>query len=139
MADKKETKRVKDFTVPVKDLSGLVKENYLNGFDFTLSLWEEQVKAINSQVDYFLNAEREYANTVKQAYSKLPGEFSPVSNGNSKLVDEGFDRLISLQKEYAGTVKSISDKLTKETKNLTHKNVEKAFSLFDDYLEAFTG
>jgi len=138
MAEKKDTKRVKDFTVPVKDLSGLAKENYLNGFDFTLSLWEENVRAINSQVDYLLNAEKEYANTVKQVYSKLPSEFSPVSNGNSKLVDEGLDRLISLQRGYADTVKSISDKLTKETKNLTHKNVEKAFSIFDDYLEAFT-
>ncbi|MFQ5788628.1 MAG: hypothetical protein ACE5H1_11690 [Thermodesulfobacteriota bacterium] len=138
MAEKKEPKRVKDFTDPVKDLSGLVKENYLNGFDFTVSLWEENVKAINSQVDYLLNAEKEYAKTVKQVYSKLPTELSPVGNGNSKLVEEGFDRLISLQKEYVDTVKNISDKLTKETKSLTHKNVEKAFSLFDDYIEAFT-
>ena len=72
MAEKKETHQVKDFTEPVKEFGGSVKENYLNGFDFALSLWEENVKALNNQVDYLLNAEKEYAKTVKEFSSKLP-------------------------------------------------------------------
>ncbi len=137
MAEKKETHQVKDFTEPVKEFGGMVKENYLNGFDFALSLWEENVKALNNQVDYLLNAEKEYAKTVKEFSSKLPKEFGPIGNGNTKVIEEGVDRIVAFQKEYVNTIRSISDKLTKETRELTHKNIEKSFSLFDYYLNAF--
>jgi len=136
MAEKKETHQVKDFTEPVKEFSGSVKENYLSGFDFALSLWEENVKALNNQVDYLLNAEKEYAKTVKGFSSKLPKEFGPIGNGNTKVIEEGVDRIVAFQKEYVNTIISISDKLTKVTKDLTHKNIEKAFSFFDDYLSS---
>jgi len=137
MAEKKESTKVKDFTEPAKEFSGLVKENFLNGFDFTLSLWEENVKALNNQVDYWFNAEKDFLKTVRDFYSKFPKELNPSGNGNSKLLEEGTDRIVAFQKEYVEIVRSISDKLTKETKSLTQKNMEKAFSLLDDYLSTF--
>jgi len=77
------------------------------------------------------------ANTVKEFSSKLPKEFGPIGNGNTKVIEEGVDRIVAFQKEYVNTITSISDKLTKVTKDLTHKNIEKAFSLFDYYPNAF--
>ena len=137
MAEKKDTTKVKDFSEPTKEFSGLVKENFLNGFDFTLSLWEENVKALNTQVDYWLNVEKDFLKTVREFYSKFPKELNPSGNGNAKLLEAGSDRIVAFQKEYTDIVKTISDKLTKETRSLTQKNMEKAFSLLDDYLNTF--
>lgn len=134
MAEKKETHRAKDVARPVKELSGLVKESYLNGVEFALSLWEENVKSLNTQVDYLINAEKDYAKSLKEFYSGLPKEVNPFGNGNSKVLEDGLDRVVAFQKEYVNAVRSMSEKLTREARDLTHKNVEKAFSLFDDYL-----
>src|SRR3990172_4358694 len=97
MAATKETQKVKDFTETVKGMTGLVKENYINGVEFALSLWDGNPKAINGQVD----------------------------------------RLVAFQKDYVDSVRKVSDKFTKEALNLTQKNVEKAFSLIDDYIGLF--
>ena len=138
MVEKKETQRSKDVTNSVKELTGLVKESYLNGFEFAVSLWEENVKALNTQVDYVINAEKDYVKSLREFCSNLPKEVNPFGNGNSKALDEGVDRVVAFQKEYINAVRNMSDKLTRETRDLTHKNVEKAFSLFDDYLKSFS-
>ncbi|MBI4228145.1 MAG: hypothetical protein HY693_00340 [Deltaproteobacteria bacterium] len=137
MAEKKETQKSRDITNPVKELTGLVKESYLNGFEFAVSLWEENIKSLNTQVDYLINAEKDYAKSLKEFYSNLPKEVNPFGNGNSKVLEDGVDRVVAFQKEYINAVRSLSDKVTRETRDLTHKNVEKAFSLFDDYLNTF--
>jgi hypothetical protein len=137
MVEKKETQRSKDVTNPVKELTGLVKESYLNGFEFAVSLWEENVKSLNTQVDYLINAEKDYVKSLKEFYSNLPKEVNPFGNGNSKALDDGVDRIVAFQKEYINAVRNMSDKLTRETRDLTQKNVQKAFSLFDDYLNSF--
>ena len=137
MAEKKETQRPKDITGPVKELTGLVKESYLSGFEFTVSLWEENVRSLNTQVDYLINAEKDYVKSLKEFYSNLPKEVNPFGNGKSKAIDDGVDRIVAFQQEYITALRSMSDKLTRETRDLTHKNVEKAFSLFDDYLNSF--
>jgi hypothetical protein len=137
MVEKRETQRPKEARNPAKELSGLVKESYLSGFEFAVSLWEENVRSLNAQVDYLINAEKDYAKSLKEFYGNLPKEVNPFGNGNSKALDDGVDRVVSFQKEYVNAVKSMSDKLTRETRDLTHKNVEKAFSLLDDYLNSF--
>lgn len=138
MVEKKETQRLKDLTNPAKELSGLVKESYLNGFEFAVSLWEENIKAINTQVDYLINAEKDYVKSLREFCSNLPKEVNPFGNGNSKALDEGVDRVVAFQKEYINAVRNMSDKFTRETRDLTHKNLEKAFSLFDDYFKSFS-
>ncbi len=137
MSGKKETQRIKDVTNPVKEFTGLVKESYLNGFEFAVSLWEENLKSLNTQVDYLINAEKDYVKSLKEFYSNLPKEVNPFGNGNSKALDDGVDRIVAFQKDYVSAVRSLSDKLTRESRDLTHKNVEKAFSLFDDFLNSF--
>lgn len=123
--------KVKDFTDTVKGLTGLVKESYLNGVDLYLSLWTENLKVLDSQVDQWLNLQQEYINTGKDLYGKLPKEMGTFYKADS------VDRFVTVQKDYVASVRKVSDKFTKETLNLAHKNVEKAFSLFDDYLSRY--
>lgn len=131
MAETKEAFKVKDFTDTVKGITGLVKENYLNGVDLYFSLWAENMKVLDSQLDQWLNVQQEYIKAGKEAYEKLPKEFVAYSKADSA------ERFLALQKDYVATVKKVSDKFTKDTLNLAHKNTEKAFSLFDDYLNLF--
>jgi len=136
MAEIKETLKVKDFTETVKGITGLVKENYLNGVELALSLWTENLKVLDSQVDQWFGFQQEYVKTGKEWHKKLPKETETFFNGSSKAIDE-FERLLTFQKDYVKSVRTISDKFRKETANITQKNVEKAFSLVEDYLNAF--
>jgi hypothetical protein len=131
MAELKEKPKVKDFTDTVKEITGLVKENYLNGVEFALSLWTENQKIWDAQIDQWLNLQQEYINAGKEFYEKLPKDITAFSNVNS------VDRFITLQKEYVESVRRVSDKLTRETLGLAQKNVEKTFSLIDGYLDLF--
>ena len=131
MAATKETQKVKDFTEAVKGITGLVKENYLNGVELALSLWEENQKVLNAQVDQWLNLQQEFIKVGRELYDKLPKEVAIFSKGDS------VDRFVTIQKEYVESARKVSDKFTKETHNLAQKNVEKGFSLIDDYIGLF--
>ncbi|MER3447669.1 MAG: hypothetical protein C4291_12915 [Candidatus Dadabacteria bacterium] len=138
MAVRKETsKAVEGFTETIKELTGLVRESYLNGVEFALSLWEENLKVLNTQIDQWLNLQRDYIKAKREYYERIPKELVPFWNGNSKAINDEINRLVAFQKNHIESVRSISDRLTKETLSLTKKNVEKAFSLFDDYLNLF--
>ena len=131
MAVTKETQKVKDFTETVKGMTGLVKENYINGVEFALSLWEENQKVLNAQVDQWLNLQQEFIKAGREFSDKFPKELATFSNGNS------VDRFVTIQKEYVESARKVSDKFTKETHNIAQKNVEKGFSLIDDYIGLF--
>jgi hypothetical protein len=131
-AEKKDTLKVKDYPDVIKGITGLVKENYQNGFEFALSLWEENLKILNTQVDQWLNIHQDYTNTIKELYEKFPKDIPAFWDG--KAVNNEINRFVALQKEYIGLVRNASEKFTKETLNLTKKNVERALSLFDEYL-----
>jgi hypothetical protein len=134
----KEEVRVADFNEVFKGLSGLVKENYLSNLKIALSLWEENMKFANAQIDQFLATQREYAEQVKAATEKFfPKEVvSFWNNSYSKVLDGSFDRVAEVQKEYINLARSASERFTKESINLTQKTAEKAFSVFEEYLKA---
>jgi hypothetical protein len=140
MAERKEKEevRVADFTEVFKGLSGLVKENYLSNLKIALSLWEENLKFANAQIDQFLATQKEYAEQVKASTEKFfPKEVvSFWNNSYSKVLDGSFDRLAEVQKEYINLARSASGRFTKESINLTQKTAEKAFSVFEEYLKA---
>ncbi len=137
MAATKETQKVKDFTETVKGMTGLVKENYINGVEFALSLWEENLKVFNAQIDQWLNLQNDYANGVRELYERFPREAATLWDGNPKAINGQVDRLVAFQKDYVESVRKVSDKFTKEALSLGQKNVEKAFSLIDDYIGLF--
>ena len=125
MAATKETLNVKDFTETVKEITGLVKENYLNGLELSLSILEGNRKALNSQVDQWIKFQQTYVNAGRKLYGKFPKDIALFSNGNP------VDSLIGLQKDYVDLLRKASEKLTKEAIDLSQKNIEKAFSLIN--------
>ena len=138
MAERKEKEEVKvaDFTEIFKGLSGLVKDKYLSNLKIALSLWEENQKFANAQIDQFLANQKEYAEQIKATTEKfLPKEVVSFWNSN-KAFDGNFDRLAEVQREYINLARSTSEKFTREAINLTQKTAEKTFSVFDEYLKA---
>jgi hypothetical protein len=137
MAEKKEALKVKDFTDTVKEITGLVRDSYLNGIELALSLWEENIKILNTQVDHWLDLEKDYINTLKDSYEKFPKEIATFWDESSKTINGEVDRLFALQKEYIESVRSVSEKSRKEALDLIQKNVDRTFALFDNYLNLF--
>jgi hypothetical protein len=131
MADKKKEVKVEDFSEFFKDVSGLVKENYLSSINVALSLWEENQKFVNSQIEQLFTIQREYAEQLKATVEKY-SKNTPGSNLNGNL-----DRITSAQREYVSLLKSVSDKATKDWISLTQKVTERAFSAFEENLRLF--
>ncbi|MGH7892797.1 MAG: hypothetical protein ACREN0_11045, partial [Thermodesulfobacteriota bacterium] len=65
---KKSASKVKEFTEPAKEFSGLVKENYLNGLEFTFSLFEQNLKALGAQAEHMFDLEKEFMTNVSGFY-----------------------------------------------------------------------
>jgi len=131
MADKKKEVKVEDYSEFLKGVSGLVKENYLSGLNIALSLWEENRKLVNAQVEQLFTVQKEYADQIKSTLEKLSKDAPGFQlNGN-------FDKMTSAQREYVNLVKNVSDKVAKDWLNLTQKATEKAFSAFEEQLNLF--
>jgi|SRR5919109_185934 hypothetical protein len=109
--------------------------SYPNGFEFALSLWEESIKILNTQLNGWLALGQNYTNTVREFYENLPKATTP--RRDSKIINSQFDRLVAFQRSYIDLVRGFSDKFMKETINLSQKNTEKAFSFFDSYFNLF--
>jgi hypothetical protein len=127
-------KVVEDFAevVVVDETTGFVRENYIKSFKLPISLWEDNLKLLNTQIEQWLNFQQGYINAVTEFYDKFPGW-----NGNSKNTDSYFKYPLGLQKNYIDSVRSTLDRFTKENLNLIQKNIEKASSLFDSYFSLF--
>ena len=132
-ATTKTTPKAKEVTETAKEFSGIVKENYLNGLEYTFSLWEQNLNAINSHVTQVLDLEKDFVSNVSEYYKDFPKDL-PFANGKTVDVSDQFDKYIDFRKEQAQTVKGISEKITKDARTQAEANVEKAFSFFGDYL-----
>ncbi len=136
MAAKKKVFDTEEFTSSFKEFSKLMKETYLSTLDFSLSVAEENKKAINGQLDYLIGAEKEYVKSVKDFYAEAPVKDLPFGKFDTKAFEEGVDKLIDYQKNAIESVKGISDNVTTESYVITKKNLEKGFSLFDEALDS---
>ena len=138
---KKSASKVKEFSEPVKEFSGLVKENYLNSLDFTLSLFEQNLKALSTQAEHMFGLEKEFISNVSGFYKDFPKELPFVKDlpydGKVKKVSEQLDRYLIYRKEQIETVKSMTEKFTKDARTMAQENVERAFSIFGEYFNLF--
>jgi len=133
MSNKREApKVVEDFTDVVKETTGFVRENYIESFKLPISLWEDNLKFLNTQIEQWLSFQQDYINAVTEFYDKFPGW-----NGNSKNTDGYFKYPLALQKSYIDSVRGNLDGFTKKNLDLIQKNIEKASSLFDIYFNLF--
>ena len=140
---KQTASKVKDFTEPAKEVSGVVKENYLNGVDFTFSLLEQNIKALNTQVDQYFDLEKEFISNVSGFYKDFPKDVPFAKDlpygGGAKKVTEQLDRYTAVRKEQIQSARKVTEKFTKDARTAALENVEKVFSLFSDnfkYLNA---
>jgi hypothetical protein len=136
MATKAKPYDVKDFTEPVKELSRLVKETYLNTIEFSHSVTEENKKIFQKQLDYAFDAEKEYVNTVKDLFDKLPKDELPFAKVESKAFDDGWVKALEYSRHVVDSLKSMSDNVTAGSHDMAKKNVIKAFSIFDEALDS---
>lgn len=135
MATSKLAYDVKDFTEPVKELSKLVKETYLNTLDFSLSVAEENKNAMDKQIDYVIDAEKEYFNSVKEFYGTLPAAEYPFGKVDARAFEEGLAKVFEFQKNLVDSFKGISGSVTADSHDFAKKNVIKAFTMFDEAID----
>jgi len=130
--EKRTVKVVEDFTDEVEQTTRFVRENYIKSFKLPISLWEENLKFLNTQIEQWLSFQQDYINSVIEFYDDFPGW-----NGNSKNTDSYFKYPLALQKSYLDSVRNTLDGFTKKNLDQIQKNIEKASSLFDSYLDLF--
>lgn len=137
MSDAKTKREVKadDFIDYFKGFSDLAKENYNVGLKATLSLWEENQKFANAQLDHFFSIQKEYADQLKAGLQKLPNEVSALWGNN--YLNGNLDRVTSAQRDYVDSVRKFSDKFTKDALNVSQKTAEKTLSVFEEYASLF--
>ncbi len=136
MATKAKPYDVKDFTEPVKEFSRLVKETYLNTIDFSHSISEENKKMFQKQLDYALDAEKEYVSTVKDLFDKFPKEEMPFVKMDARAFDDGWIKALEYSKHIIDSLKTMSDNMTDGGHDMAKKNVVKAFTIFDEALDS---
>ena len=133
MNNKKKAPKVEDSTdMEVEETTGFVRENYIKSFKLPISLWEENLKFLNTQIEQWLSFQQDYISAVIEFYDKFPGW-----NGDSKGTDSYFKYPLALQKSYIDSVRGTLDSFTKQNLSLIHENIEKASSLFDSYFSLF--
>ncbi|MFI5323870.1 MAG: hypothetical protein ACHQ6U_10135 [Thermodesulfobacteriota bacterium] len=138
---KKLPSKVKEFAEPAKEFSGLVKDNYLNGLDFTFSLFEQNLKALSNQAEHIFELEKEFVTNVSGFYKDFPKDLPFVKDlphdGSVKKISEQLERYITYRKEQIQTTKNMSEKFTKDARTMAQENIERAFSLFGEYFNLF--
>lgn len=135
MATSKIAYDIKDFTEPVKELSKLVKETYLNTLEFSLSVAEENKSVIDKQLDYVIDAEKEYFNSVKDFYGTLPASDYPFGKVDTRAFEDGLTKVFEFQKNLVDSFKGISGSVAADSHDFAKKNVIKAFTMFDEALD----
>lgn len=136
---KKEELKVRDYTDIARELTGLVKENYLRGFQLGLSLWEGNLKIINNQIDQWATVQEGYTMLMRELTERFPIEPVNFFGSNSKFANNQVERIIALQKDYFSVLMSTLDRFMKESFVLTRNDIDRAFSSFDDYISLIRG
>jgi hypothetical protein len=114
----------------LKEISGIVKENYLIGLDAAHSLIEENKRFMDSQLEHLNRIQKEYAEQVKSAIGSMPGEYAKWDIGG------GLELLLELQNSCFAAAKKTSDNYTKEFLDLNQKSAERAFSAIDRFVSS---
>ena len=137
MPAKKAYKRAAPEAVPngnsgeaLKEISGVVRENYLIGLDAAHSLVEENKRFVDSQLDYINRLQKEYTAQVRSAIDAISGEYGGWDIGG------GIDLLLELQNSCLTAIKKTSDNYTKEFLDLNEKSAERAFSAMDRFVSS---
>jgi len=136
---KKKEAGSRDIVDLFKGLTDLARENYKMGLELSISLWEENLRHITSQVNQWLVWQEDYNRLMKDLVDRFPNEVVNFWNGNSRAINGQAERFLALQRDYIDSGRKVSEKLTKDMVSFTQKSVERSFSLFSDYLSLLRG
>lgn len=123
-------KLVKDFAIDA--FAEFVRDTCVKSFKLPISLWEENLKSLNTQIEQWISFQKDYMDVIEERYNKVP-------SWNANLLDtEGYFKYpLALHKTYLDSVKSTLNDITKKNLDLLQKNIETASSLFDTYFNLF--
>ena len=120
------------------ELAGLMKENYMTGIGLSLSMYNENARLLQRQMESWFALQHDYADLMKEFLRKFPGEGMGLQEGSLKSPFAAqIDWYISLQSSYYEFLRNALDKFPKETVSMGQKNIESAFSVFDNFLNLF--
>jgi hypothetical protein len=98
---------------------------------------EENKKVFNKQLDYAIEAEKDYFDSVKEFYGSIPKQNYPFTKVDTGAFDDGLAKVFEIQKNLADSLKGISGNAAAESHDMVKKNVIKAFTMFDEALDSF--
>jgi hypothetical protein len=106
MAEKKKEVKVEDLSEVLKDISGLVKENYLLSLKIALSIWEESQEFANAQLERYLNgnldrlvsAQRNYINLIRTVSDEFTKDTLSLAQKITEKAFSAFEKNLSLFK-----------------------------------------
>ncbi len=127
----KTNEKVEDFSEVLQELHGLVKDNYMLGFEALATLIEENKKFIDSQYEQFFALQKELLETTKAACDGLTKGFAEFP------IAANIDRLTKIQEDNVALLQNLIDRFSRNTLNLTQKATENAFKVFEDYAKIF--
>src|SRR3546814_5689703 len=67
-----------------------------------------------SQLDYALDAEKEYVSTVKDLFDKFPKEEMPFVKMDARAFDDGWIKALEYSKQVIDSLKTMSDNMRSE-------------------------
>ena len=132
---KRNDKKAKEIRDPVKSQYGLVRDNYMKWLELTESMWLENLKAFEAQMDVWLSLQKGYLDFVKMISKSKPDPGVNIMDSSYNPFVAQMDYLTSLQKDIIDLKKRKAQKLTKGMIDLHKRNIEKTLSSFDKYLD----
>jgi hypothetical protein len=136
---KKEELKVRDYVDTSRELTGLVKDNYLSGLQICLSLWEENLNTMNKQIDQWMSVQERYSTITRELFGKFPTESAKLWSDNFKTISGHIDKVLTLQKDYPSVIIKTSHKFTKDASELMKNALDKAFTIFNTTLNLSKG
>ncbi len=97
-----EESKVQDFKDIVRELTGVVRENHIMGFQLRLSIWEENLRILSSLIEQWVSVQEGYTTLMKNLFRKLPSEAVNFWGDNSKFVSTSIiEDMLTIQKDYS--------------------------------------
>jgi hypothetical protein len=125
---------VRDYVNMTRELTGLIRENYIMSLQLFFSLWEENLKIINRRTEEWMRLQEESTKLTKEPFGRFPTEMFNFWSGNSKFINSHVEKIIAFQRDYSQTVMNTSDKLMKETLGLMKNGIDRVFSSFSEHI-----
>ena len=134
-ASEKADLKVGDYVDMTRELTGLIRENFIMGLQLFFSLWEENLKVINRQTEGWMRLQEESTKLVREPFGGFPTDMFNFWRGNSSFINRHMEKIFAFQRDYSQTVMNTSDKLMKETMELMKSNIDRAFSSLNEHID----